>query len=37
MPGWVKGLLDEWLQAAHRTTGRLFRRVNKNGKVWAMD
>jgi integrase len=35
MPGWVKSLLDEWLQAANLTTGKLFRRVNKNGKaVW---
>jgi len=32
MPGWVKALLDEWLQAANVSTGKLFRRVNKNGK-----
>ena len=35
MPGWVKGLLDEWLQAANLTAGKLFRRVNKNGKAWG--
>ena len=36
MPGWVKEVLDDWLQAAHLTTGKLFLRVNKNGKAWAM-
>jgi hypothetical protein len=35
MPGWVKALLDEWLQAANLTAGKLFRRVNKNGKTWG--
>ena len=35
MPGWVKALLDEWIQAANLTAGRLFRRVNKNGKAWG--
>jgi site-specific recombinase XerD len=35
MPGWVKGLLDGRLQAANLTAGRLFRRVNKNGKAWG--
>jgi site-specific recombinase XerD len=35
MPDWVKALLDEWLQAANLTAGRLFRRVNKNGKAWG--
>jgi integrase len=34
-PGWVKAVLDEWLQAAHLTTARLFRRVNKNGSAWV--
>ena len=27
--------LDEWLQAANLTAGKLFRRVNKNGKAWG--
>jgi hypothetical protein len=35
MPGWVKALLDEWVQAASLGTGRLFRRVNKNGTSWG--
>src|SRR6185369_6873153 len=35
MPGWVKTLLDEWLEAANLTAGKLFRRVNKNGKAWG--
>jgi site-specific recombinase XerD len=35
MPGWVKALLDEWLQAANVTAGKLFRRENKTGKAWG--
>jgi len=35
MPDWVKNLLEEWLEAAHLTAGKLFRRVNKNGKAWG--
>ena len=35
MPDWVKALLDEWLQAANINGGKLFRRVNKNGKAWG--
>ena len=35
MPGWVKVLLDEWLRAANLTAGKLFRRVNKNGRAWG--
>jgi hypothetical protein len=35
MPRWVKVFLDEWLQAANVTAGKLFRRVNKNGKAWG--
>jgi len=35
MPEWVKALLDEWLRAANLIAGRLFRRVNKNGKAWG--
>ena len=34
-PNWVKVLVDDWLQAANLTTGKLFRRVNKNGKAWG--
>ncbi len=35
MPGWVKALLDDWLLAANPTAGKLFRRVNKNGRIWG--
>jgi site-specific recombinase XerD len=35
MPGCVKEVLDDWLEAAHLTPGRLFRRVNKNGEAWG--
>jgi integrase len=32
MPAWVKNILDQWLQAANITSGKLFRRVHKMGK-----
>ena len=35
MPAWVKAMLDEWVQASNLTAGKLFRRVNKNGKAWG--
>ena len=35
MPDWVKASVDEWLQAANLSAGRLFRRVNKNGRAWG--
>src|SRR6476619_1077385 len=35
MPGWVKASIDEWLQAANLSAGKLFRRVNKNGSAWG--
>ena len=35
MPTWVKTLLDEWLRSANVTSGKPFRRVNKNGKAWG--
>jgi hypothetical protein len=35
MPASVKTLIDERLQAANLTAGKLFRRVNKNGKSWG--
>lgn len=35
MPGWVKAVLDEWLQAANLNAGKLFRRVNKCGSAWG--
>jgi hypothetical protein len=35
MPGWVKEVMDEWLVAAGITSGKLFRRVNKAGRIWG--
>jgi hypothetical protein len=35
MADWVKALLDDWIQAANLTVGKLFRRVNKNGSHWG--
>jgi site-specific recombinase XerD len=35
MPAWVKNLLDQWLQTANITSGKLFRRVHKIGKAWS--
>ncbi len=35
MPEWVKELLNDWVRAANLTGGKLFRRVNKNGKSWG--
>ena len=35
MPGWVKNVVDEWIQAANITSGKLFRRVDKMGKTWG--
>ncbi|HEV2402172.1 MAG TPA: tyrosine-type recombinase/integrase [Candidatus Sulfotelmatobacter sp.] len=34
-PTWVKSVLDEWLQAANITSGKLFLRVHKTGKTWG--
>ena len=34
MPGWVKNVVDQWIQAANITSGKLFRRVHKMGKTW---
>ncbi|HET9308272.1 MAG TPA: tyrosine-type recombinase/integrase, partial [Candidatus Sulfotelmatobacter sp.] len=35
VPPWVKNVLDQWLQAANITSGKLFRRVHKMGKAWG--
>jgi len=35
MPAWVKDVLDQWLQAANITSGKLFRRVHKMGRTWG--
>src|SRR5580693_6662846 len=36
VPDWVRSELDDWLAAAAIDRGRLFRRVNKVGRTWAM-
>lgn len=35
IPGWVKATLDAWTTAAGLTHGRLFRAINKAGRVWG--
>jgi site-specific recombinase XerD len=35
LPGWVRQLLDDWFSAAGISTGRLFRRVHRTGKIWG--
>jgi site-specific recombinase XerD len=35
VPDWVKQVLDESLQAANITSGKVFRRVNKAGRIWG--
>src|ERR1700731_782590 len=35
MHAWVKNVLDQWLQAANITSGKLFRRVHRMGEAWG--
>lgn len=35
MPDWVKHVLDDWLNAAGLTSGRVFRRVKRAGRIWG--
>jgi integrase len=35
IPDWVKGQLDEWLEAAGIARGRVFRRVTRMGRTWG--
>ncbi|HSU59864.1 MAG TPA: tyrosine-type recombinase/integrase [Bryobacteraceae bacterium] len=35
VPDWVKDLIDDWLQTAGISTGRIFRRVTRAGTVWG--
>jgi len=35
MPAWVKNAVDEWNSAAGISQGVIFRRINKDGKVWG--
>ncbi len=35
VPDWVRQQLEEWLNAAAITEGKVFRKVNKAGRVWG--
>jgi site-specific recombinase XerC len=35
IPRWAKEKLDRWTSAATISTGRVFRAIRKNGKVWG--
>ncbi len=35
IPTWVKNAVDAWTAAANITNGRIFRAVNKAGRVWG--
>ena len=35
IPQWVKAALDQWIEAAKVTEGRIFRAVARAGKVWG--
>jgi len=35
MPGWVKRAIDDWTARAEITEGNVFRRVNKQGRIWG--
>lgn len=35
IPLWVKKTVDSWTESAHITTGRVFRAINKAGRIWG--
>ena len=35
IPAWVKTAIDAWTQSAGLTHGRVFRAINKAGRVWG--
>src|SRR5437762_844507 len=35
IPLWVKRSVDSWTESAHITTGRVFRAINKAGRIWG--
>ena len=35
VPAWAKRAVDKWTEAAGISTGRIFRRVNRFGKIWG--
>ena len=37
VPIWAKTAIDEWITAGGIADGKIFRRTNKNGKVWDLE
>lgn len=35
LPDWVRHVLDDWFAAASISSGRLFRRVHRTGRIWG--
>ena len=35
IPAWVKAAIDEWKSASGITEGRIFRSINKKGRIWG--
>jgi integrase len=35
IPLWVKRAVDSWTESAQITTGRVFRSINKAGRIWG--
>src|SRR6266850_1780705 len=35
VPNWAKTSIDEWVTASGIADGKIFRRINRNGKVWG--
>ena len=35
IPLWVKAAVDSWAESAQITSGRLFRAINKAGRIWG--
>ena len=35
VPSWAKASIDEWITASGIADGKIFRRIDKNGKVWG--
>ena len=35
VPRWTKAWIDDWMTAAGVTSGRVFRAINKGGRVWG--
>jgi site-specific recombinase XerD len=37
IPLWVKRAMDSWTVSAQTTSGRVFRSINKPGRIWGRD